>query len=128
MYTAAVIDNDLNCLVNILGLLRSNLHIISADHFSCSSDYLNELAKRQINIAFIRLGNPELQGLSLARKTKEISPSTRVVFMSSSQSYSIMAFEEGAWGYLLLPARKESLEAVIENIRCREIGERGDSF
>ncbi|MCL5058023.1 MAG: hypothetical protein M1130_08515 [Actinobacteria bacterium] len=120
MYNTAVIDTDIGCLKSMASLLEGNCHIISVTCFSRSSDYLSELKKGNIHIAFIRVGSPELQGLSLAKVTQTVSPSTRFVFMSSAESYAVMAFEERACGYLLLPAEQKDLDGVIENIRKRD--------
>ncbi len=126
MYNVAIIDPDFNSLTTILRLLERNPFITSITCFNNMNDYLSELKKTDTHVAFIRIGSPELQGLYLARKTLHISPDTKVVFMSDIEGYAVMAFDGGAWGYLLLPAAQEDMDAIIDNILQRE-GERGDS-
>lgn len=81
---------------------------------------MSEIEKGGIDIAFIRVGNPGLHGLSLAKETLAASPATKVVFMSDTERYAVIAFEEGACGYLLLPAEQNDLDEVMDNIRKRE--------
>lgn len=126
LYNVAIIDTDFDCLDALAYMLGRNHFVASVACFSRASDYMLELSKAYIDLAFIRIGNSDLQGLYLARNTILTSPCTRLIFMSSSQDYAVMAFEGGAWGYLLLPAVQAELDAVIDNIRHREIGERGD--
>lgn len=119
MYNTAVIDTDGGCLKQVASLLKENRYIISVACFHQWADYLGELKKGNIHITFIRVDSPGLQGLSLAKVTQRISPATRIVFISSVKSYAVMAFEERASGYLVLPAKQKDLDKVVENIRRR---------
>ncbi|MFZ5642894.1 MAG: response regulator [Bacillota bacterium] len=126
MYNVAVIDNDSDCLKAMASLLEGNCYMLSVNCFSRSSDYLGELKKGNIHIAFIRVGSPGLHGLSLTKVTQKVSPATRVVLMSCAESYAVMAFEEKACGYLVLPAEQKDLDEVIANIRRRDSWKWGD--
>ncbi|MHB8158869.1 MAG: response regulator [Desulfocucumaceae bacterium] len=126
MYNAAVIDTDSGCLELMARLLNGNCYIASVTCFSLMSDYLSELKKGNIQVVFIRVGSPGLQGLSLTKVTQTVSPATRVVFMSCAESYAVMAFEEKACGYLVLPAEQKGVDEVIENIKRRDSWKWGD--
>ena len=125
MYNAAVIDTDPLTLEVMTGLLGNSSHIGRISCFSLLPDFFGELEKGWVQIAFIRVGGPGLQGLSLAKEIMKISPGTRVVFMAGIAGYALMAFDEGARGYLLLPANQKRLDEVIENIRKRDNRKRG---
>ncbi|MBU7006028.1 LytR/AlgR family response regulator transcription factor [Phosphitispora fastidiosa] len=127
MYNAAVIDTDPATLEAMAGLLGNNPHVDRISCFSRMPDFFSELEKGWVQIAFIRVGGPGLQGLSLAKEIIKISPATRVVFMAGIAGYALMAFDEGARGYLLLPADQKRLDEVIENIRKRDNRKRGGS-
>jgi two-component SAPR family response regulator len=126
MYNTAVIDTDSICLRHISGLLKENRDINSVTCFQLWSDYLGELKKGNIHIAFIRVDSPGVQGLSLARVTQGVSPATRIVFISSVKSYAVMAFEERASGYLVLPVTQQDLDEVVVNIKKSDQWRRGD--
>lgn len=126
MYHAAVIDTDSDFLKYMSGLLENNCYIISVSCFNQWSDYLSELKKGSIDLALIRVDSPGLQGLSLARVTQRLSPATRIVFISSAASYAVMAFEERARGYLVLPIKQQDLDEVVDNIRRRDNQRWGD--
>ena len=125
MYNTAVIDNDPATIKAMVGLLENNPHIARVACFSRLPDFYREMEKGRVQIAFIRVGSPGLQGLSLAKEIMKVSPATRVVFMAGIAGYAIMAFDEGARGYLLLPANQKRLDEVIENIRKRDNRKRG---
>jgi len=119
MFKAAVVDPDPGSLQATAGLLANNGHIASVACFSGYDGFMSELRKGGVHIAFIRVGVPGLPGLSVARETLAVSPATMVVFMSDTESYAVTAFEEGASGYLLLPAEQKDFDGVVENIRKR---------
>lgn len=125
MYNVALIDNDSECLEYMSRLLEENGHITSVTCFRQRTGYLEELQKGIIHIAFIRVDSPGLQGFSLAKVTQKISPATRIVLISSAESYAVIAFEERASGYLVLPVKQKRLDAVVENIRKRDHWRRG---
>ena len=119
MYNTAVIDTDNGCLKHLSGLLKANCNINSVASFAHWAYYLGELKKGNIHIAFIRVDNSCLQGLSLVKVTQRVSPDTRIVLISSVESYAVMAFEERASGYLVLPVTQKDLDDVVDNIRKR---------
>ncbi len=126
MYNAMVMVTDRNCLKCLSRLLKENRYINSVTSFYRSEDYLCELKKGKMHIAFIRVDSPGLEGLSLAKATLKISPATRVVFISGVKSYAIMAFEERASGYLVLPVTQKDVDVVVANIRRRDYWRLGD--
>lgn len=119
MFKVAVVDPDPGSLQATAGLLARNGHVVSVACFSGYGSFLNEIRKGEVHVAFIRVGRPELPGLTAARMILAVSPATMVVLMSDSESYAVAAFEEGASGYLLLPAGQKDLDGVMENIRKR---------
>lgn len=120
MFNTAVIDPDSGALEAMVGLLKKNTNIASVVCFSKYADYMREIENGSIDIAFIRAGSYGFHGLSLAKETLLASPATRVVFVSDTEKYAVIAFEEGASGYLLLPVEQRDLNELMENIRRRD--------
>jgi two-component SAPR family response regulator len=58
--------------------------------------------------------------------TQRVSPATRIVFISSVKSYAVMAFEERANSYLVLPVTQKDVDEAVLNIRRRDYWRRGD--
>ena len=119
MFKAIVFDHDWDSLQITLELMKNNRYLTSVIGFSTPQALFNELEKGNIDIAFIRVGKPGISGLSLVRKIQQRLPAVRLVFMADTRNYAVMAFEEGACGYLILPIRTEYLTEVIENILQR---------
>lgn len=68
------------------------------------------------DIAFIFLGNAELNAFRLARELKERSPLLKVIFISSQKENAVEAFEYEADGFLLMPFSKRKIEQLLQKI------------
>lgn len=119
MFNAAVVDPDPGSLKATAGLLARNPHIASVACFDGYTGFMSEIEKGGVHVAFIRVGFSGFHGLSIAKEALVASPATRIVFMSDTGNYAVMAFDEGASGYLLLPAKQKNLDEVMDNIRKR---------
>ncbi len=66
-----------------------------------------------VDIAVLDIHMPDMDGLSLAAKIKELQPDTAIIFLTGYSKYAVEAFGLHASGYLLKPASKERLEDEI---------------
>lgn len=68
------------------------------------------------NIVFTDIQMPELDGLALAVRLKQLSPLSKIVFVTGYSEYSMDAFRLHASGYVLKPLEEERIREEIENI------------
>lgn len=61
----------------------------------------------------IRLGNNGIPGLKAAAMVRQVSPDTRIVFISDDRDYALDAYEIGADGYLLCPVERKKLKKYL---------------
>ncbi len=71
----------------------------------------------KIDIAFLDIEMPVLNGLQLAKKLKSINPLLNVVFVTAYSNYAVNAYEMHASGYLLKPVTEERLRIEIDALR-----------
>lgn len=76
------------------------------------------------DLAFIRIGEAELNAFKLVSTFRGRDPFPKVILMSSHEEYAVEAFEWEADGFLLLPFSKEKimhlLLRVFEKKRIKE--------
>ena len=72
-----------------------------------------------VDVVFLDIHIPEINGLELAEQLLERRPELHVVFVTAYDEYAIQAFELNASDYVLKPVRKERLHKTIERIRSR---------
>lgn len=72
--------------------------------------------KLRPDIVFSDIQMPELDGLALAVRLKQVSPYSKLVFVTGYSEYSLEAFRLHAVGYVLKPLEESRIREEIENI------------
>lgn len=67
------------------------------------------------DIVFSDIQMPELDGLALAVRLKQLSPFSKIVFVTGYSEYSLEAFRLHASGYVLKPLEEGRIKEEIEN-------------
>jgi len=75
--------------------------------------------EHDIDIVFLDIHIPELNGIELAETLLETKPALNVVFVTTYGEYAIKAFELNALDYVLKPVRLERLELTTQRIKQR---------
>ncbi len=116
MNIIAVDDEEL-ALQNILGLLGKAEPDAVLHGFDEAEDAFAYLAQNNVDIAFLDIDLPDINGIALAKKCRELCPNVNIIFATGYQSYAIDAFKLHASGYLLKPVRMDELRAELDNLR-----------
>lgn len=66
-----------------------------------------------VDAAFLDIEMPGTNGLSLAKKLKDLQPDMHIVFVTSYEQYAVDAFALHATGYLLKPVDADDLEREL---------------
>ena len=77
-----------------------------------SADGLYQLQKNNIDILFLDIEMPELNGFEMLSQLKEIN--FKVVFVTAYNQYAIKAIKMNALDYLLKPVDKKELDETLE--------------
>ena len=68
-----------------------------------------------VDVAFLDIEMPHMNGLELTRKLKELNRDTRVIMVTAYDQHSLEAFRARATAYLLKPYSREDIETELEN-------------
>lgn len=79
--------------------------------FSTAANYC---LRYQPDIAFVFLGNAELNAFRLARELREKCPLLKVIFISSQKESAVEAFEHEADGFLLVPFNNKKIGQLLQ--------------
>ncbi|WP_227011655.1 response regulator [Paenibacillus lutimineralis] len=76
-----------------------------------------EIAQRQfLQLAFLDIEMPEINGFELANQLLNIQPHIQIVFTTAFQEYALKAFEINALDYLLKPVSQDRLIITLQRI------------
>lgn len=78
---------------------------------------LEEASHTQIDIAFLDIEMPVINGILLAKKLKEIYPCVNIIFVTAYEDYAVKAYDLHASGYITKPVNEEKIRKEIENLR-----------
>ena len=103
------VDDEKFVLSDLLETIREIPEIQEATGFRDIQEVLKFLETNSIQIAFLDIDMPEMNGLELCKKIHEISPVTKVIFTTGYPQFALDAFKNHAIGYLLKPVKKDDL-------------------
>ena len=81
--------------------------------YTKTKDALEEIKKQDTDVALLDIDMPDMNGLVLAAKIKEISPDTSIIFLTGYSHFAADAFKLHASGYLLKPVDRDELETEV---------------
>ena len=78
---------------------------------------LQETAGETIDVAFLDIEMPAINGIQLAKKLKAANPKTNIIFVTAYEHYAQSAYALHASGYLTKPVSEEKVREEMENLR-----------
>ena len=78
---------------------------------------LMEKEKLKPDVAFLDIEMPGMSGLELAKRMKENSPDTNIVFVTGYSQYAVEAMSMRTSGYLVKPVSAEDIRRELDNLR-----------
>ena len=81
---------------------------------SSAEEALGFLGGNQADIAILDINLPDMDGITLAARIKELQPDISIIFLTGYSEYAVDAFGLHASGYLLKPVNAKRLADEIE--------------
>ncbi|WP_127594462.1 response regulator [Paenibacillus lautus] len=79
----------------------------------------NEILARDVDIVFLDISLPELNGIELAEQLLEQKPHLCIVFVTGYHEYAVTAFELNAVDYIVKPVQMDRVAKTMERLRSR---------
>lgn len=113
-----IVDDELTAL----NLLKQELEKLISEKeviFEATSgvEALKKAKENKIDIAFLDIEMPIMNGISLAKKLKEINKYVNIIFSTSHPNYAFETYSLYPSGYLLKPVLKEDINKALKNLR-----------
>ena len=77
-------------------------------------DYVRDHA---VDVAFLDIEMPDMSGIELARRIKDVNATVNIVFVTAYEEYALDAHKLYASGYLLKPVKEEDVRRALDNLR-----------
>ncbi|MER6183186.1 LytTR family DNA-binding domain-containing protein [Streptomyces sp. NPDC001652] len=135
MLRALAVDDERPSLEELLYLLNADPRIGTAEGAGDATEALRRINRalesgpqgpEAIDVVFLDINMPGLDGLDLARLLTGFARPPLVVFVTAHEDFAVQAFDLKAVDYVLKPVRKERLaEAVRRVVELRSAEIRG---
>ena len=120
--TYIIATSDKSSGDELVKILDNDISMIFQGSFATFKAVEACIRERPPDMAFIWLGNTEINAFRLANEIKERSPFSKVVFVSSQRESAVEAFEHEADGFLLTPLSKEKIgQLLLQSTKKEEI-------
>ncbi len=87
--------------------------IEEAKGFTDSLLALDYLRSHPVDLAILDINMPQIDGITLAARIKQISPQTAILFLTAYKEYAFDAYAVHPTGYLLKPVSQEKLASEV---------------
>ena len=116
MHIIAVDDEPL-----ALGLLVRSIQeacpTAQISKFQSGNDALQFLESNRCDAAFLDIHMRGINGLTLAKKIKDLTPQCNLIFVTGYSEYAAYALSMHASGYIIKPVSTEAVQAELEDLR-----------
>lgn len=111
-----MVDDEPGVLL-LLGSIHSELECALVVGTAENANDAIKLVKDQSpDLAFLDIELPDMKGIELAEKLREIKPDLAIVFITAHQEYSLDAFKMYASDYILKPIDQERVKTTFRRI------------
>lgn len=118
---AILIDDETLALDFLENQLNKIGHIDVVGKFNNFDVNDNIALLKEINVVFLDIEMPGINGLELADKILEINATLTIIFVTAYNEYAVQAFELSALDYILKPVQLERLEKTVDRILLQQV-------
>lgn len=111
------VDDENPALTVLERAIRTSAPEAQIHCFTTSTDALSYADRHPVDVAFIDIEMPKINGLKLAHQLKKIRMGTNIIFVTGYAEYMANAFSLHASGYLLKPVSAPQVLEELRNLR-----------
>lgn len=94
----------------------TNKFEVEISQFDSGALLLEQFKPQRNDIVVLDIMMPFLDGITLARKLRNIRPDFHLIFLTSSQDFALQAYDVHPYGYLLKPMSYEAYSEILNSL------------
>ncbi len=120
MISCIIIEDELPAREELKFFLEQEENINLVDEFDNPIDALNFLEKNSVDVLFLDINMPEMNGLNLSKIITKIQPKIKIIFITAYKDYAVDAFEIKAFDYILKPYSETRIKNLLKSLLASE--------
>ena len=113
---ALVVDDEAPARGELKYLLKQSPRVKEVLEAEGASQCMDLLAEQQIDVLFLDIRMPGMDGLQLSQVISQLPSPVPVVFVTAYEEHAVEAFQLAAFDYLLKPVRVDRLNLTLERL------------
>ena len=112
-----LVDDEKLQLIRLLNIVKKVLPDSEILSYTNPVLAFKENENNLIDVAFLDIEMPEINGIQLAKKLKKINPKINVIFVTAYDNYALDAYKLHASGYVTKPVNEKKVKDELEGLR-----------
>ncbi|MED4601278.1 response regulator transcription factor [Paenibacillus validus] len=117
MLRAMIVDDEELSVKWLKKILSESGDVEICQAFFSPLEAYEYVKTNKIDIAFLDISMPEINGISLSSLLLDLDATLDVVFVTAHDNYAIQAFEVSALDYLMKPVTAQRLAKTLDKVR-----------
>ena len=111
-----LVDDEELQLLRLEGAIKNILPLEEFLTFTNPLKALEETQNTQIDLAFLDIEMPGINGIQLAKKLKSVNPLIKIIFVTAFNDYALEAYKIHASGYITKPVNEGKIKEEIDEL------------
>ena len=111
------VDDEKIALQGLISSIQKAAPDAQVYGFRYASEAIEHMENNPCDIAFLDIEMKGIDGVTAAKRLKEINPDINIIFATGFGSYRDAAFDLHASGYLIKPITAEGVKRELDNLR-----------
>ena len=116
MINCIIVEDELPAREELKYFLNEEKEIKLIEEFESPLDTLNFWEKNKIDVVFLDINMPDMNGINLGKIISKIYPEVKIIFITAYKDYAVDAFEVKAFDYLLKPYSEERIRNLLKSL------------
>ena len=116
MLTCIIVEDEFPAREELKYFLNKHKGISLEKEFENPVDSLKYLQENKVDVVFLDINMPELDGMNLGKILTKLIPNLKIIFITAYKEYAAEAFEIKAFDYLLKPYSEKRITEVLDNL------------
>lgn len=115
---AIIVEDEPLALEELLYIIRKHSQLEVVATFEDGLDAFKYLQQQQVDVAFLDINVPSIDGMLLARNIHQFAKKPFIVFTTAHKDFAAEAFEIEAFDYILKPFNENRIQGVLQKLEA----------
>ncbi|MCH1918835.1 LytTR family DNA-binding domain-containing protein [Shewanella sp. A3A] len=115
---AIIVEDEPLAMEELLYIIQKHSQLDVVETFEDGLDAFKYLQTQQVDVVFLDINVPSIDGMLLARNIHQFAVKPRVVFTTAHKDFAAEAFEIEAFDYILKPFNEQRIKGVLSKLEA----------